>query len=190
MLKNLRPIPARSHGFSLIEVLVTLVVFSVGLLGTAAMQIVSKKATYDAVQRTAAAMVASDLLERMRANPEVLDQYLGVVIGGMQAAPVADCEGAVCAADDLASYDRWSISQAVAGAAESSPNGASGGLADATFCVAGPADGSSGFYEVAIAWRGRTMVPNRSTHGCGAGRYGAQDGYRRLLRFTTFLEAG
>ena len=176
------------RGFSMLETLIALVVFSVGLLGTAALQTVSKKATYDSVQRTTAAMLASDLLERMRANPTVLDDYLGVLTVMPTAMPATDCAAVQCDPDEIATYDLWSFGRLLSGAAETTGTASSGGLMDPTLCVAGPADGSAGFYEVAVAWRGRSNLPNRSAHLCGTGRYGTEEAERRLLTFLTFLD--
>ena len=180
--------PTAHSGFSLLETLIALVIFSVGLLGTAAMQTVTKKATYDAVQRTTAAMLAAGLLERMRANPTVLDDYLGVVTA-MPAAPATDCETVTCDPTEISVYDLWSFGRVIDGALETSGSSSSGGLYDPTLCVGGPADGSSGIYTVAIAWRGTSDIPNVSANTCGAGRYGTANVNRRLLTFATFLDA-
>jgi type IV pilus assembly protein PilV len=53
---------------TLIEVLVTLVIMSVGLLGVAALQLTTVRANNDAFIRSQAAMLAGDMLDRMRAN--------------------------------------------------------------------------------------------------------------------------
>src|SRR5687768_7965049 len=58
----------RSDGMSLIEVLVTLVIISVGLLGVAALQLATVRNNYDAFVRSQAAVLAGDVLDRMRAN--------------------------------------------------------------------------------------------------------------------------
>lgn len=64
-----RPLRAARHaGMTLIEVLVTLVIISVGLLGVAALQITTVRNNQDAYVRSQAAMLASDMLDRMRAN--------------------------------------------------------------------------------------------------------------------------
>ena len=55
-------------GFSLIEVLVALLVLSIGLLGMAALQAVSLKSNHGAYQRTQATFLAYDMMDRMRAN--------------------------------------------------------------------------------------------------------------------------
>ena len=55
-------------GMTLVEVLVTAVIISVGLLGVAALQLTSLKSNQESYVRSQAAMLAADLLDRMRAN--------------------------------------------------------------------------------------------------------------------------
>ena len=55
---------------TLIEVLVTLVSASVGLLGIAALQLVSLKTNQEALIRVQASTLAGTILERVRANPQ------------------------------------------------------------------------------------------------------------------------
>lgn len=62
------PIAGRSQGFSLIEVLIALVILSVGLLGIAAMVSVSMKSKNGSYLRTQALALSSAILDRMRAN--------------------------------------------------------------------------------------------------------------------------
>jgi type IV pilus assembly protein PilV len=62
------PSPDGQRGLSLVEVLVTLVLVSVGLLGIAGLQIASVQNTSSAAQRFEATLLAEDILERMRAN--------------------------------------------------------------------------------------------------------------------------
>jgi type IV pilus modification protein PilV len=53
---------------TLVEVLVTLVVTCIGLLGVAALQLTSLKSNQEAYVRSQAAMLAADILDRMRSN--------------------------------------------------------------------------------------------------------------------------
>lgn len=57
-----------SRGNSLIEVLVSMVILAVGLLGVAAIQVYSLRMVGDAEVRSIASILASDMAERMRAN--------------------------------------------------------------------------------------------------------------------------
>lgn len=59
----------QQQGFSLLEALVTLVIFSIGLLGLASLQITALKINHDAQLRSTAVLLANDISERMRANP-------------------------------------------------------------------------------------------------------------------------
>lgn len=58
------------RGFSLIEVLVGLLIISIGALGMVALQARSLVLSQDSVQRNNAIMLAGDLLELMRSNPD------------------------------------------------------------------------------------------------------------------------
>jgi len=57
-------------GFSLLEVLVTLVVLSLGILGVAGLQNVALKNAHSALLRAQAAQYAYDMADRMRVNRE------------------------------------------------------------------------------------------------------------------------
>jgi len=56
-------------GMTLIEVLVALLVFSVGILGVATLQLNALKYTDSSMRSMHASFIANDLFERIRANP-------------------------------------------------------------------------------------------------------------------------
>lgn len=91
-------------GITLIEVLIALVVFSIGLLGLAGLQTLSLRFNTSAYYRTQATALASGLSDRMRANRQ------GALDGLYDAdftAPVdcgPDAGGAGTPADDLAAW--------------------------------------------------------------------------------------
>jgi type IV pilus assembly protein PilV len=63
-------IAQRKHaGFTLIEILITVLVLSIGLLGLAGMQISGLRANMSSEARSKATLLASDIAERMRNNP-------------------------------------------------------------------------------------------------------------------------
>lgn len=68
----------RQRGFSMIEVLITLVLVSIGILGMVAMQGRAISYTQDSVQRNTAASLADDLMEQMRARRADVLNGLGV----------------------------------------------------------------------------------------------------------------
>lgn len=187
---------AGDAGFTLIEVLIAILVISVGLLATASLQLLSKRSNYDAAQRTTAAHLAGDLIERMRSNPAALINYMpaGALGGGTLAEPAVDCEGAGadCSADELAAYDLWHWEQALDGADEIQDGAAAGGLVSAQACITGPGFGGNGIYTVAIAWRGMTDSTNPETNDCGegSGLFGDSDEFRRVLVVNSYVNAG
>lgn len=60
----------RQGGFTLLEVLISTLVLTVGILGVAAMQMVSFQTNQSAYMRSQAVYLAQDILDRMRANQD------------------------------------------------------------------------------------------------------------------------
>ncbi len=84
-------IPVKQNGFSLLEVLIALIVLSIGMLGHSKIQALGVRASTDAHLRTEATFLASDMIERMRANrPSVASDYYAT---GINYAAI-DCTGA------------------------------------------------------------------------------------------------
>jgi type IV pilus assembly protein PilV len=59
---------AREQGFSMIEVMITMMIMAVGLIGIAGVLIFSTKNASNSQWRTQAAMVADEMAERIKAN--------------------------------------------------------------------------------------------------------------------------
>lgn len=70
----------RQTGTGLIEVLIAILVLSLGVLGVAGMQAAGLRASYGASYRAQAAFLAQDILDRMRGNPGQAKDY-GVAYG-------------------------------------------------------------------------------------------------------------
>lgn len=87
------------RGFTLLEVLVAIVVLSIGLLGLAGLMASSLKNSHSAYHRTQATWLAYDALDRMRANRQV------AMAGGYNLALGATPGGSDLAADDLSEWD-------------------------------------------------------------------------------------
>jgi type IV pilus assembly protein PilV len=61
----------RQHGFTLLEVLVAMVIVSIGLVGLAGLMMTSAKNNQSAYYRSQASWLAYDIVDRMRANRSV-----------------------------------------------------------------------------------------------------------------------
>ncbi len=111
MLMRRRP----ARGVTLLEVLVALVVASVGLMALASLQARALRHTQLSLRRVQAQMVAEEFLERMRANtlvPSDLDHYVftqpfATQAGQTPPAPGKSCEGAgvVCSVPEMGAFD-------------------------------------------------------------------------------------
>jgi type IV pilus assembly protein PilV len=116
----------KSSGFTLIEILITIVVVSIGLLGLAGLQISGLRANMGSEIRSKATLLANDMAERMRANPlavhnrtaAVDNQYADITMAandcGVQ--PAAICsnyndgtanDAADCSPAEMATFDAW-----------------------------------------------------------------------------------
>lgn len=89
-------------GFSLIEVLVAVLVISVGVLGVAGLQLLSLQNNTSAMFRTQGIQSAYDIMDRARAN-----QGVDYSIGIDDAAPVnpPDCVAAACDPGQMRTFD-------------------------------------------------------------------------------------
>lgn len=99
----------RATGFSLLEVLISLVVLSVGLLGMAGLMSTTVKSNDSAYMTSQANALAYNIIDRMRTNASGLQA--GDYSVPMPAAPStatrepASCTGTSCSTSDLATYD-------------------------------------------------------------------------------------
>jgi type IV pilus assembly protein PilV len=106
-------------GFTLIEVLVSLFVLAVGIVGAAATQARAQATRHQSVLLSSATQLAASLAERMRANPvamalpDAANPYLQLDYdsgNGAPAAPASSCYGdAACAPADMAAFDLFAV---------------------------------------------------------------------------------
>ncbi|GHD48540.1 type IV pilus assembly protein PilV [Marinobacter persicus] len=74
--------PASLKGFTLIEILVTLFIVAIGLLGLAALVLEGMRNNQGAYLRTQATVLAYDMADRMRANKSNVTDYAGFSTDG------------------------------------------------------------------------------------------------------------
>jgi type IV pilus assembly protein PilV len=180
-----------TKGVGLIEVLVALLVFTIGILGLGATQLAAKRANYEAMQRSIASSLAGDILERMRGNSGELSAYAVNELGSSALTATISCISSSCSTKDLAAFDLFEWSGLLAGASEkitiAKNKSYAGGLLDSRACIAV----DDGLVSVAIAWRGvdDSINPLGSSCGQGSGLYGASHERRRLLLVKSFIGA-
>ena len=160
---------AREKGFSLIEVLVALLVLSIGLLGLAALQTTSLKYNTDSYTRTQATLLAYDIMDRMRSNlAAVSTGNYNVPSSATASSKIAaynscknsatgcgcDLTGAKCSTSNLATYDlgKW-YERLAATLPEASTNLAT---------ISTSSSGSSTQVTIIIQWKDRDLLTPKS----------------------------
>lgn len=102
----------QSRGFSLVEVLVAILVLSIGLLGLAALQTTSMQYNTGSYFRTQATFLAYDIIDRMRANSTAIIDADGNGYDQPTSSAVTftvNCDTSSCTSAELATYDvkKW-----------------------------------------------------------------------------------
>jgi type IV pilus assembly protein PilV len=97
------------NGFTLIEVLITVLILSIGLLGLAGLQVSSMKSNHSSYLRSQATILAYDIIDRMRANPNAVTATVTNYVNKAAATPsaVAACTSVAgtCTVANMADTD-------------------------------------------------------------------------------------
>ncbi len=202
-----------NRGFTLIEVLVTLIILMFGLLGIAGLMAKGQRASFEAYQRQQALALANDMAERMRANRTQAAAYaagapVGTPVGSgnlyNNLAVNCGAAGANCTTPQLATYDVAQWDGLLMGYAERQTGTANriGGIIRATGCVqdispaaapacpVAPPPGTPTVvrnFRISVAWQGNEDLGAVAfPSACGVGTYG-QPGQRRIVSLDVLL---
>jgi type IV pilus assembly protein PilV len=182
----------------MVEVMVAVVVTSIGVLALAGLQLVTKRNTLDAAQRAAAAELANDLIERIRHNAVAdgiavyTDAGAGLLLGGgtMEDVAITDCSASAgCTPAQLAAADLKTWEALLDGAAESGSSGLMNGRACITPLV--PA-GSGDLIRITLVWRSTVELPDSEEDEADecvrdTDLYGDGNLLRRTYRIETYI---
>ncbi|WP_127475938.1 type IV pilus modification protein PilV [Sulfurivermis fontis] len=98
---------AAQLGFSLMEILVTVLILAIGLLGMASLQLNALRNNSSAQERSQATVLAYEIADRMRSNRvTALAGNYDIGLGVAAVAPT-DCATVVCSPAQLAGFDIW-----------------------------------------------------------------------------------
>jgi len=189
------------RGFTMIEILVSMGIVAIGLLGLAALQTTAQQAELESYSRAQALALLEDMVEKINANRYsatcfafTTDTTNGVpYLGETDSAnpsnhftPGTSC-GTSSANNAMTSWD----SELNGSGERSSGNAKIGAIVGARGCVTVANDPTTGIatYTIMVAWQGTTdsFAP---TLACGNGLYGtpaAADTKRRLVWTTLQL---
>lgn len=96
---------SKQPGFTLLEVLITLVILSIGLLGLAGLQAVGLSQNHSAYHRSQATQAAYSIADQMRANQAASANYLTGFMLPSAATVQAGCTAGGCSAAQMAEND-------------------------------------------------------------------------------------
>lgn len=147
---------ARQRGFTMLEVLITLVILAFGILGLANLQAKVHAVEIESYQRAQAVLLLENMVSRINANRANAAAY---VTG--TATPLGEGEVASCAAPvTLAQIDQCQWSTSLKGVAETRGGTNVGAMTGARGCVeqlvapVGAPTCTAGVYRVTVTWQG------------------------------------
>jgi type IV pilus assembly protein PilV len=192
----------RTRGFNLLEVLVSMLIVVVGLLGLAGLQARAQISELEAYQRAQALVLLYDMVDRLNNNRVTsscfrvtTDTTAGAPFFGDPANPLTP----TCAVDTIANnamavaaMTGWD--DLLRGASEKKSGNSVGAMIGARGCISydatteyqttsGASIAGTGEYTIAVSWQGMSDT-FKPTKACGAGLYGssaANDTKRRTV---------
>ena len=193
-------------GTSMIEVLVTLIILMLGLLGIAGLQLRAHQAELESYQRAQALILLQDMVDRLNANRKVAVCYAFTTTPASgnpflgTPSPAADyadpaalaCSAGTSAQQTMALADLAAWDQSLQGASETAGGANTGAVIGARGCIA-LEDAANQVYRISVSWQGRvsTIDPAASDPvlgantvlTCGSGNYGDET-MRRIVSTT------
>ncbi len=166
----------KNYGFSMLEVLVSLIILMTGLLGLAGLQMRAHQGELESYQRVQALVILQDMVNRINANRSIAScyaitstngtPYFGHGYTGTPTCTAGTLEQQVLAVQDMTDWDAL-----LKGSAETSGSNKVGAMIGARGCIS--YDATSKIYLITVAWQGKvaTIAPP-SGLTCATGAYG------------------
>lgn len=167
---------SRIRGVTMIEVLITIVILTIGLLGVAGLQARMQLAEVESYHRSHAIVLLQDIVDRISANRrDAMNYVTGGPLGTGNA--VQSCIGLTGANLDLCQWNN-----ALLGAAEVDSGGQQvGAMIGARGCITNITATMPREFSVAVVWQGVTPTVAPMATTCGQGLYGNEQTRRVLV---------
>lgn len=174
----------------MLEVLISIVIVAIGLLGLAGLQARAINAEFESYQRSQAILLANDMVERIRMSRTSYGKFKNVSDAGTGSGYLGTAGGnnfAVnCASTDAADVALCQWDSLLRGTAEITAGNNVGAMIGARGCVtyavsseiAGVAD--SGTFTVTVVWQGTQDTVAPASNLCATGLYG-NEARRRVV---------
>ena len=185
-------VPPSTRGVSLVEILITLVIIALGLLGLAGMQTRLQSLDMESYQRSQALLLLNDMANRISANRSDAASYVtSTALGVGSSCPTTTTK--------LVDRDKMEWCNLLLGASETAGSGLNlqnqGAMIGGRGCVETVGSGVDAYYLVTVAWQGLTpVVAPPSSNTCGINQYDTagtacvSDKCRRIV--TTVVKVG
>jgi len=158
------------RGVSLIEVLVTMVILAIGLLGLAGLQVRLQSSELESYQRTQALILLEDMENRLSANRKNAATYVTATANPLG---TGDSQPTACTGNGQ-SLDECQWSNALKGASEQSSSSTNvGAMIGARGCIEDLGTGDQ--FMITVAWQGMTPI-SAPASTCGTGLYDGATG--------------
>jgi type IV pilus assembly protein PilV len=151
----LRPNPARTQaGFSMIEVLISLVLIAVAMFGQAGLQLNALKFSKSGALRMQAVLLSAEIAERMESNKTgaIAARYV-VATSSTPSSASIDCLTTACNSTALADYDLADWQTRVAAT-----------LPGSSWQIAQTTTGNPSTYTIVLSWQDRRDNANTTTY--------------------------
>jgi type IV pilus assembly protein PilV len=185
----------RQRGFSMMEVLITMIIILVGLLGIVALQAKATQAEQESYQRTQALIMLSDIVNRMNVNRATVScfafttnttngtPFIGAAGTGHLGTP--SCSASTATYNTMANNSINELDNLLKGTAERLDIGGTtenaGSMLGARACISydaatelgSPVIPGTGLYTVIVSWQAMADMIT-PTLNCANGLYGAE----------------
>lgn len=146
---------AGQGGFSMIEVLISLVLIAVAMLGQAGLQANALRFAKSGALRMQAVFLSNELAERMESNKTgaIAGGYVVATTSSTVLSAATDCTASPCNSTDLAAYDlaEWTTRAAAA-------------LPSATWQVTQTVTGDPSTYAIVLSWQDRRADSTKTAY--------------------------
>ncbi len=149
----MRTIRSSQRGISMIEILVTLLIISLAMLGAVGLQMQALKLNQGGQFRSQAVFLAGDLVERLEANKDsaIAGDYNIATALSTPANFTKDCKGNMCTSTELARFDLYHWGTAIKAV-----------LPQATWKIEQTTTGNPSTFDVTITWVDRVSNTTRA----------------------------
>jgi type IV pilus assembly protein PilV len=178
----------------MLEVLISIFIMTVGLLGLAGLQVRAQQAELESYQRAQALILANDMVDRINANRKAASCYnfttaaSGTPYAGTGASAPTCTSAGTTETRARANVDLSEWHQALLGAAEQLSGASVGAMVGARGCISEDNSVSPAQWRISVAWQGVAPLRNPTdvdaNYTCGTGQYGSDETIRRVVSVT------